>query len=125
MVKKELKYAIQKHDATNLHYDLRLEWKGKLLSWAIPKKPSNKEKRLAIQTPDHNLDYIDFEGKIPEGQYGAGTVKIWDKGTWVPIKKEKDKIIAEIKGKKLKGQYTLIKFKKEKQWLFFKIQNKP
>jgi len=116
-------YLIQKHDASHLHYDLRLEMDGVLKSWAIPKSPPTEKgvKRLAVQTEDHPVDYADFEGVIPEGQYGAGRVEIWDRGTYELEKKESDEIIIIINGKKLKGRYCLIKFKgQEKNWLFFK-----
>jgi len=116
-------YVIQKHDASHLHYDLRLEMDGILKSWAIPKTPPTEKgsKRLAIQTEDHPVDYADFEGVIPEGQYGAGTVKIWDRGTYELEKRKDDEIIVKINGEKLKGLYCLIKFKgQKKNWLFFK-----
>ena len=116
-------YVIQKHDASHLHFDLRLEMDGVLKSWAIPKQPPKEKgmKRLAVATEDHPVDYADFEGEIPEGHYGAGTVEIWDKGTYELEKREKDKIIVKINGKKLKGRFCLIKFKsQEKNWLFFK-----
>ncbi len=121
----ELKYSIQKHDASTLHYDLRLEKEGVLKSWAIPKGPSKKpsDKRLAIQTEDHPLDYAFFEGEIEEGQYGAGTVELWDQGTYNPIKWKEDEIIIEIRGEKLDGNYVLIRFQPDenpKNWLFFK-----
>ncbi len=120
-------YVIQKHDATNLHYDLRLERGDVLRSWAIPKKPPRKEgvKRLAIRTEDHSLDYANFEGTIPENQYGAGKVKIWDKGRYELEKWEKEKIIIKISGEKLKGKYCIIKISdEEKNWLFFRCGQK-
>ena len=116
-------YVIQKHDASHLHYDLRLEMGGVLKSWAIPKEPPTEKnvKRLAVQTEDHPVDYAEFEGKIPEGEYGAGKVEIWDRGSYDLEERKEDKIIALINGKKLKGRYCLIKFKnQEKNWLFFK-----
>ncbi len=124
-MEKELKYSIQKHDASNLHYDLRLEREGVLKSWAIPKGPSKKpgEKRLAIQTEDHDLDYAFFEGEIEEGEYGAGKVELWDKGTYEPIKWKENEIIVDIKGEKLEGKYVLIRFQPDENpdnWLFFK-----
>jgi len=117
-------FVVHKHDASHLHYDLRLEIAGVLRSWAIPKEPPEKAgvKRLAIQTEDHPLEYADFEGTIPEGMYGAGTVRIWDSGEFV-IEKEKDEeLLFELKGRKLTGKYALIrtKFRGKDSWLFFK-----
>lgn len=125
--KKGLVYVIQRHDASHLHYDLRLEEDQVLKSWAVPKKPPlNKGiKRLAVQTEDHPLGYEKFEGEIPEGQYGAGEVKIWDKGTYIPLEITPLKRILNIKGSKLQGEYGLIKLNKkdpnDKNWLFFKM----
>jgi len=117
-------FVIQKHDAKNLHYDFRLEINKVLKSWAIPKKPPLKKgiKRLAIQVADHDLSYAKFEGTIPEGDYGAGSVEIWDKGTYQMISKERNKLIFNLKGEKLKGEYVLLKFDKAgtNNWLFFK-----
>jgi DNA ligase D-like protein (predicted 3'-phosphoesterase) len=116
-------YVIQKHDASHLHYDLRLERDGVLRSWAVPKQPPTQKgmKRLAVETEDHPIGYADFEGVIPEGEYGAGTVEIWDKGTYETEKWREDEIIIHINGTKLNGRYCLIKFKKqENAWLFFK-----
>ena len=116
-------YVIQKHDASHLHYDLRLERDGILKSWAVPKEPpTNKRiKRLAIQTEDHPIEYASFEGAIPEGEYGAGNVEIWDKGTYNTEKWWEDEIIIHINGHKLSGRHCLIKFRKQKNaWLFFK-----
>ena len=115
-------YVIQKHDATHLHYDLRLEMNGVLKSWAVPKIPPTESgvKRLAVQVEDHPLDYANFEGTIPEGQYGAGTVEIWDKGKYVLKEKTSDKLIFEIRGNKLRGLYCLVRFKGKENWLFFK-----
>jgi len=122
-------YVIQKHDASRLHYDLRLEENGVLASWAVPKTPPLKEgeRRLAVQVEDHPLDYAGFEGIIPEGEYGAGTVEIWDKGTYEPVEMTADKRILDIHGRKLAGRYALIKLKprgkeKDANWLFFKTK---
>ena len=123
---KELIFVIQKHHASHLHYDFRLEKDGVLKSWAIPKEPPKEIgiKRLAIQVEDHSLDYANFEGEIAEGLYGAGLVEIWDKGYYMPIKFNSTEIIFELKGEKLKGTYCLIKLKpklpQDKNWLFFK-----
>ncbi len=124
---KKLIFVIHKHHARSLHWDLRLEMNGVLKSWAVPKEPPKTKgiKRLAIQVENHPLDYAKFQGVIPEGQYGAGKVKIWDKGTYELIEKDSKKIIFELYGKKLKGKYCLIKTgygnKPEKSWLFMKI----
>ena len=115
-------YVIQKHAATHLHYDLRLEMDNVLKSWAIPKEPpvSSGVKRLLVQVDDHALDYANFEGEIAKGQYGAGKVEIWDKGTYKFLEKEKDTWIVYINGKKLKGIYVMVRLKGDKNWLFFK-----
>jgi len=115
------RFVIQKHIATHLHYDLRLEMDGVLKSWAVPKGPPSTAgiKRLAVQVEDHELTWINFEGKIPEGEYGAGTVEIWDRGTYV-LKNRTDKMIEfTLDGKKLTGDYALINFK-ENNWLFIR-----
>jgi len=118
-------YVIQKHQATHLHYDLRLQMNGVLKSWALPKGPplQTNLKRLAVQTEDHPIEYAGFEGVIPEGEYGAGKVEVWDIGTFKPIEVDNDKIIFTIEGEKLKGDYCLIKLRPKadlKNWLFFK-----
>jgi DNA ligase D-like protein (predicted 3'-phosphoesterase) len=119
-------FVIHKHKATNLHYDFRMEKDGVLKSWAVPKEPPREMgvRRLAIQVEDHELGYENFEGVIPEAMYGAGTVEIWDKGHYVPMKLEPAELIFDLKGKKLNGVYCLIKMKpsltKDKNWLFFK-----
>lgn len=126
----KLTYVIQRHQASHLHFDLRLEEEGLLKSWAVPKSPPLEEgvKRLAVQTEDHPLDYKDFEGVIPEGEYGAGTVEVWDQGDYWPLERTESKWIIEIRGKKLQGKYCLIKLKakdlSDKNWLFFKLKNK-
>jgi len=122
---KKLIYSIQKHSAKHLHYDLRLEKNGVLKSWAIPKEPPTKkgEKRLAVQTEDHPVDYAFFEGIIPEGLYGAGKVEVWDRGTYEIVEEHENSLVIRIKGKKLKGDYVLVKTKisnNPKNWLFFK-----
>lgn len=113
----DLIYVVQKHLATHLHYDFRLEWNGVLLSWSIPKGPSldPSVKRLAVATEDHPLDYGRFEGVIPAGEYGAGTVMLWDKGTWRPDRHDVDTALltGELKftlfGEKLKGSWILVR----------------
>ena len=119
-------FVVHKHHASHLHWDLRLEMNGVLKSWAVPKEPPTKKgiKRLAIQVEDHSLNYADFEGEIPEGNYGSGKVEIWDNGTYELEDIKKDKIVFDLHGKKLKGKYVLVKTKygskPEKSWLFFK-----
>src|SRR5256885_918995 len=119
---------VHMHDATRLHWDLRLEMDGVLKSWAVPKGPSANptDKRLAVKVEDHPLEYGDFEGIIPEGNYGAGAVIVWDRGLWVPLEDphegmKKGKLLFELHGYKLKGKWTLVKLKKgEKEWLLIK-----
>jgi DNA ligase D-like protein (predicted 3'-phosphoesterase) len=115
-------YLIQEHHASHLHWDLRLEMDGVLRSWAVPKEPSADPtvKRLAVMVEDHPLDYAKFEGTIPEGQYGAGTVKIWDSGTFDIIEKTEKGFVIKINGKKLNGTFVLFNFKPPKNWLFFR-----
>ena len=135
-------FVIQKHDATNLHYDFRLEIDNTLKSWSVPKGPSTSPsvKRMAIPTEDHPLAYADFEGTIPEGEYGGGTVMIWDRGTIESIKKDEEgniisleesykmgSVEVELKGKKLKGGYTIVRMKGGKMrgnWLLMKQDDK-
>jgi DNA ligase D-like protein (predicted 3'-phosphoesterase) len=115
-------YVIQRHDASHLHYDLRLEMDNVLKSWAIPKEPPTDAgvRRLAVQVEDHPLSYASFEGVIPEGQYGAGTVEIWDRGHYKIVDRKEDKIVIEIDGKRLIGSYVLVRLKDKKNWIFFK-----
>jgi len=115
------RFVIQKHKATHLHYDFRLEMDNVLKSWAVPKEPPTAPglRRLAVEVEDHALDYINFEGTIPEGEYGAGTVEIWDKGTYI-LKNRTDKLIEfTLQGSRLIGDYALIHFK-ENNWLLIR-----
>jgi bifunctional non-homologous end joining protein LigD len=113
----DLIYVVQKHRATQLHYDFRLEWDGTLLSWAVPKGPSldPSTKRLAMQVEDHPVDYASFEGVIPESEYGGGTVMVWDTGTWSPESPDvaaalkKGDLKIQLHGKKLKGSWVLVR----------------
>ena len=116
------RFVIQKHYTTHLHYDFRLEMDEVLKSWAVPKEPPTEPsvKRLAVEVEDHELSYINFEGIIPEGMYGAGKVEIWDKGTYTLKHRNKDKIEFILHGERLSGDYVLIRFKVVKNWLFFK-----
>jgi bifunctional non-homologous end joining protein LigD len=121
-------FVVQKHDATRLHYDFRLEHDGVLKSWAVPRGPSRNpaDKRVAVHVEDHPVEYADFEGVIPEGNYGAGAVIVWDRGIYVPLEDldegfEKGKLLFELKGYKLRGVWTLVKIKKsENDWLLIK-----
>jgi bifunctional non-homologous end joining protein LigD len=116
-VSKPLRYVIQKHRATQLHYDFRLEWNGVMLSWAVPKGPSldPSVKRLGVRVEDHPIEYSDFEGIIPSGEYGGGTVMIWDTGHWVPevpdvdAALEKGELKFTLRGRKLKGSWVLVR----------------
>lgn len=128
-------FVVQKHAARSLHFDIRLEIDGVLVSWAVPKGPSlnPKIKRLAVQTDDHPMDYARFEGVIPKGHYGAGPVMIWDKGTYRNIKKENGKLVPMsrclkdgqievfLKGKRLKGSFAFIKT--SMGWLLIKMKD--
>ena len=121
-------FVVHKHAARNLHFDLRLEMEGVLRSWAVPKGPSydTADKRLAVLVEDHPLEYGDFEGLIPEGNYGAGAVIVWDRGRWEPVEDpiaglEQGKLLFDLHGVKLRGRWTLVKLKKsEKEWLLIK-----
>src|SRR5467141_3487704 len=128
--KEELSYLIQKHDATRLHYDFRLELDGVLLSWAVTKGPSLNpaDKRLAVRTEDHPLSYGTFEGTIPKGHYGGGTVMLWDEGTWEPkgdprAGLKKGHLSFELHGERLKGGWDLVRTRgdgKRENWLLIK-----
>jgi DNA ligase D-like protein (predicted 3'-phosphoesterase) len=117
-------FVVQEHHARRLHYDLRLEKEGVLKSWAVPNgMPTNSdEKRLAVEVEDHPLGYADFDGEIPKGQYGAGTVKIWDKGVYDVKIWDEQMVEFNLNGKKLRGRYILVRLKKagEKNWLLLK-----
>jgi bifunctional non-homologous end joining protein LigD len=128
-----LVYVIQKHRATSLHYDFRLEWNGVLLSWAVPKGPSldSSVKRLAMQVEDHPMEYASFEGVIPQGEYGGGTVMVWDEGTWTPESPDVSAALAKgdlkftLHGKKLQGSWVLVRThgwgsSSGKSWLLIK-----
>ncbi len=116
------RFMVQEHHARRLHWDFRLEMDGVLKSWAVPKGVPTEigVKRLAVQVDDHPLSYFDFEGNIPEGQYGAGSVKVWDKGQYVLMLREPRKLHILLKGKKLEGDYRLINFQKQ-NWLIFRV----
>ncbi|WP_460053269.1 DNA ligase D [Pseudomonas sp. H1_A05] len=128
-----LQFCIQKHDASRLHYDFRLELDGALKSWAVPKGPSldPKAKRLAVHVEDHPLDYATFEGNIPEGHYGAGDVIVWDRGVWIPQDDpheayEKGRLKFELQGEKLSGLWNLVRTHmpgKQEQWFLIKHQD--
>jgi len=134
--KKGLQFVIQKHDASRLHYDFRLEYDGVLKSWAVPKGPSldPTRKALAVQVEDHPIDYGDFEGVIPAGEYGGGTVLLWDRGTWEPLSDageglEAGKIHFILHGEKLHGEWALVRMHGRagddgKNWLLFKVKDK-
>jgi bifunctional non-homologous end joining protein LigD len=129
-----LAYLIQKHDASRLHYDFRLEWDGTLLSWAVPKGPSSNpdDKRLAVHVEDHPVDYAGFEGTIPQGEYGGGTVMLWDRGTWEPQPDvDVDQALADGKlafilhGDRLHGKWALVRLRRRSpkdkdNWLLIK-----
>lgn len=137
---KQFRFVVQRHQASHLHYDFRLELGGVLKSWAVPKGPSVEpgEKRLAVQVEDHPVEYITFHGRIPKGNYGAGTVAIWDKGTFEPQSKvstlserqalagiKKGHLDVELHGKKLKGLFSLVRLKNtEPNWLLIKQKDK-
>lgn len=139
---KELSFVIQRHKASRLHYDFRLEMEGVLKSWAVPKGPSMNpgDKRLAMMVEDHPYDYKDFTGIIPQGNYGAGIVEVWDKGTFTGVNPEHENINEKqllkslkdgnlkfaLKGKKLKGEFALVKLKnsEDNSWLLIKHRDK-
>ncbi len=119
------RFVVQKHQASHLHYDFRLEMDGVLKSWAVPKgvPEASGIRRLAIQTEDHPVGYIDFEGIIPEGEYGAGVVEIWDKGTYELLERAPGRLEFNLHGKRLNGEYVLIKTG-GKNWIILKRKAK-
>ena len=131
--KTHLHFVIQLHEATRTHYDFRLEWHGVMKSWAVIKGPSfdPADKRLAVRTEDHPLDYNEFEGVIPDGQYGAGPVMIWDEGIWIPEDnpdkmEKKGHITFKIEGSRMKGQWHLVRMRtpdKRENWLLIKCKD--
>lgn len=125
----DARFVIQKHDASSLHYDFRLEVAGTLRSWAVPKGPSTdpRDKRLAMEVEDHPLSYGDFEGVIPKGNYGAGTVIVWDTGTYQPLGDQPFEEALDagrasfwLEGSKLRGGYSLVRTGGERKWLLIK-----
>ena len=135
--KQPLLYVIQKHRATQLHYDFRLEFNGVLLSWAVPKGPSPDPsvKRLAMEVEDHPREYASFEGVIPEGEYGGGTVMVWDTGEWSPESENVEEALRKgdlkftLNGKKLHGSWVLVRTrgfgsKADKSWLLIKHRDR-
>jgi len=117
------RFVVQEHYASHHHYDFRLEMDGVLKSWAVPKEVPRvkKVKRLAVRVEDHDVDYIDFEGEIAEGLYGAGRVKVFDTGSYYLLDKQDDRLKVVLLGKKLEGVYELIRLKDPKNWLIFMI----
>jgi bifunctional non-homologous end joining protein LigD len=118
-------FVVQEHRARHLHYDFRLEVGGVLRSWAVPKGVPTEPgvRHLAVQVEDHPLSYIDFEGTIPKGQYGAGTVRIWDQGTYAPRKFEPNEIEFVLHGARLRGSYVLVRMESRPQhWLLMKLK---
>jgi DNA ligase D-like protein (predicted 3'-phosphoesterase) len=118
------RFVIQKHQARTLHYDLRLERDGVFKSWAVPKGLPDRSgiRRLAIQVEDHSLEFGDFHGTIPEGEYGAGSIEIWDRGTYQATEWNANTVVFSLSGQRLQGTYTLIRFsrKGDREWLIFR-----
>jgi len=117
------RFVLHRHASRRPHFDLRLEKDGVLKSWAVPKglSPEPGVRRLAVEVPDHPLDYIDFEGTIPEGEYGAGTVEVWDAGKYRVLSWEADKVVFELEGKRCSGPYALVRTG-AKNWLIFRTK---
>ncbi len=123
-VKSKNRFVIQKHYATQVHFDFRLEMDGVLKSWAVPKGvPHGKNtKRLAIKVEDHPLEFLEFEGTIPDGEYGAGQITIWDKGTYKVVKRTEKSIELILKGEKIIGSYLLVHWR-NRDWLLMKLED--
>jgi DNA ligase D-like protein (predicted 3'-phosphoesterase) len=124
-MKKVNRFVVHKHIARQLHYDFRLELDGVLKSWAVPKGLPQESgiKRLAVAVEDHPISYLDFEGEIPEGEYGAGQVEIWDRGTYQLLSRTPSKVEFILEGGKLKGRYLLIEMRgKSSNWLLMKVR---
>ena len=119
------RFVVHRHDASRLHWDLRLEREGVLKSWAVPKEPPVDPgvKRLAVEVEDHDLAHIDFEGEIAEGEYGAGTVSIWDEGTYELLSEHDRRFKLALRGRRLRGEYVLVPLE-GKNWLFFRTKGK-
>ncbi len=119
------RFVVHRHDASRLHWDLRLEREGVLKCWAVPKEPPVEPgvKRLAVEVEDHDLVHIDFEGEIPEGEYGAGTVSIWDGGTYHLLSEHGRRLKLALRGRRLRGEYVLLPLE-GKNWLFFRTKGK-
>lgn len=126
------KYLIHQHLSRRPHFDLRLEVEGVLKSWAVPKEPSldPKVRRLAVMVENHALEYGDFQGIIPEGEYGAGEVRIWDKGSYENLQPwdmsqsiHNGRVEVLLEGQRLQGRFALIRFKGQENWLFFKMKD--
>jgi len=119
------RFVIHRHEATHLHWDLRLECGNILKSWAIPKEPPlvSGVKRLAVSVEDHDLSFLDFEGEIPPGEYGAGSISIWDRGTYDLLYEYENRLKVRFAGKRLSGEYVLTLLS-GKNWLFFKVKRK-
>ena len=120
------RFVVQRHQASHLHFDFRLELDGVLKSWAVPKGPPTEAgaRRLAVQVEDHPVEYIDFEGTIPAG-YGAGPVEIWDRGTFNLHERSEDKLVFDLHGNRLTGQYALVRTGDSRNWLLMKMGRKP
>ena len=116
------RFVVQEHDASRLHWDLRLEHEGTLASWALPRGvPEHPdENRLAVRTEDHPLEYLEFQGEIPKGEYGAGTMTVWDRGTYEAEKFRDDEVIATFDGERLRGRYALFRTR-EKNWMIHRM----